>query len=427
MRTSAARAMAAYAIPGGAVLLMMTVVLHWHLLPLATAPLVDFYRYSVLIAGLLLAWRFSSSQTCFALLLLGLADGALLLANGQGTGPVARNLIGLLLPVNIVLLAFGRAHGFNLAASISRATALFVQAVVVVALCRPEQGIRLRWMEYPLFPDAFSSWTGLPQLIVVVFAMAAIMLFAKYLIQERAMDSALLWALIAAGMALRTGVDPRNASAYLATGGLILVVALVEASYRMAFHDELTGLPGRRAFNHALMTLTGQYAVVMVDVDHFKQFNDTFGHDTGDQVLRMVASRLARVTGGGQSFRCGGEEFAVLFPGKTANEASPFAESLRMAIAESRFTVRGPDRSRRARPERRRGRVDRRVGHGGPKNVGVTVSMGIAEPCGRMEIEKVVRAADQALYRAKQNGRNRVEIAAWAPRGGARAKAAAKR
>ncbi len=427
MRSNAARTMAAFAVPGGAVLLIMAVLLHWNLLPLSAPPVVDFYRYAVLVAGLLLAWRFSSSQTWFALLVLALADAGLRLAAGQGTGAVARGLIALLLPVNVVMLAFGRAHGFKVAASVSRATVLFVQAVVVVALCRPEQGIRLSWLEYPLFPESFSSWTRLPQPILLVFAMALILLLAKYLIQGRAVDSALFWAVVAAALALRTGVAPPRASAYLTTGGLVLVVALVEASYRMAFHDELTGLPGRRAFNQALTMLGERYTVAVVDVDHFKQFNDTFGHDTGDQVLRMVAGRLARVSGGGQAFRCGGEEFAVLFPDKSVNETLPFAESLRIAIAESRFTVRGPDRSRRTRPERRRGRVDRRIGHGGPRGVGVTVSIGLAEPRGHMEVAKVIRAADQALYFAKHNGRNRVEIAAWAPRSGARAKAAFKR
>ncbi len=427
MRSTAGRAISAFVVPGGILLLVVGALLHWNVLPLATPPLVDFYRYAVLISGLLLAGRFSSSQTWFALLLLGLADGGLLLAAGQGTGAVARNVIGVLLPVHVAVLAFGRTQGFHVGVSISRAAALFVQAVVVVALCRPEQTIRLAWLEYPLFPESFFFWTRLPQPILLVFAMAMILLLAKYLIQGRAADSALFWALAAAGLALRTGVTPRRASAYLTTGGLILVVTLVEASYRMAFNDELTGLPGRRAFNQALMTLGEQYAVAMVDVDHFKRFNDQFGHDTGDQVLRMVAARLARVSGGGQAFRCGGEEFAVLFPGKTAKEAFAYADALRHAIAEASFVVRGPDRSQRSRPERRGGKVDRRAGHGGPKGVGVTVSIGVAEPRGRMAVEKVVRAADQALYFAKQNGRNRVEIAAWAPRSGMRAKAAFKR
>ena len=67
----------------------------------------------------------------------------------------------------------------------------------------------------------------------------------------------------------------------------------------MAYHDELTGLPGRRALNEALLRVGSRYAVAMVDVDHFKHFNDAYGHEVGDQVLRMVAAQLDR--GGRQS------------------------------------------------------------------------------------------------------------------------------
>ncbi len=415
MRSAAARTLLSFSVPGGALLMVMAALLHWGVLPLGIPLLADFFRYTVLVAGLLMAARFASSQAFFVILLLGLANAGLLHAMAEATSEVGRNLVGVLLPVNFALLAFGRVTGFKASVTVSRATALFVQSVFVVAICRPEQGLKLRMLESTLFPGALLSWTRLPQPILAVIAMALVMLAVKYVLHGRALDAALFWALASAGLGLRSKNPAWLVSAYFATGGLILIVALVESSYRMAFHDELTGLPSRRAFNHALQGLSEHYAVAMVDVDHFKQFNDTFGHDSGDHVLRMVASRLARVTGGGQVFRCGGEEFAVLFPGKSSREAYEHAEALRHAIAHSAFTVRGPDRSQRARPERRRGTVSRRTGHGGPKQVGVTVSIGLAEPHGQMGVEKVIRAADKALYSAKENGRNRVELAAFAP------------
>src|SRR5437879_6962780 len=119
----------------------------------------------------------------------------------------------------------------------------------------------------------------------------------------------------------------------------------------MAYQDGLTGLPGRRAFAEALLRLGGQYSVAMVDVDHFKRFNDTYGHDVGDQVLKMVAARLGGVGGGGASYRYGGEEFAVLFPGKAAAQAEPAMEEVRQRIERSTFTVRGRVRPR-ARPDK---------------------------------------------------------------------------
>ncbi|HKN88528.1 MAG TPA: GGDEF domain-containing protein [Nitrospiraceae bacterium] len=101
---------------------------------------------------------------------------------------------------------------------------------------------------------------------------------------------------------------------YFIVSGVILGVALLQSSYAMAYHDELTGLAGRRAFNDTLLRLGSEYVIVMIDIDHFKRFNHTYGHEVGDQVLRMVASHITPVSGGGQGFRYGGEEFAVVFP-----------------------------------------------------------------------------------------------------------------
>ena len=115
----------------------------------------------------------------------------------------------------------------------------------------------------------------------------------------------------------------------------------------MAYRDQLTGLSARRALNEALQRVGGQYTVAMVDIDHFKKFNDRYGHDIGDQVLRMVAAKLAEVGGGGRAFRYGGEEFTILFPGRAVDESLPYLERIRKAVEETRFTVRGPGRPRR--------------------------------------------------------------------------------
>ncbi len=136
---------------------------------------------------------------------------------------------------------------------------------------------------------------------------------------------------------------------YAATAACILAASIIENSYLLAYHDELTTLPSRRAFNDALARLQEPYSIAVVDIDHFKRFNDTYGHDTGDQVLRLVASNLARVTGGGQAYRCGGEEFNILFPGKTTPEVVEHLEHLRATIESSEFRMRGRDRRQAAR------------------------------------------------------------------------------
>ena len=81
----------------------------------------------------------------------------------------------------------------------------------------------------------------------------------------------------------------------------MIVAAVVHEAYQMAYRDELTGLPGRRALNDRLERLGRNYVIAMADVDHFKKFNDTHGHDVGDEVLKLVASQLRKV-GGGYTF-----------------------------------------------------------------------------------------------------------------------------
>jgi len=186
----------------------------------------------------------------------------------------------------------------------------------------------------------------------------------------------------------------------------ILIVALLQESHRLAFRDELTGLPGRRALEERLHALGDSYAIAMVDVDHFKQFNDTHGHDTGDQVLRLVAARLAEVGGGGTAFRYGGEEFTVLFAGRTLGEAAPHLEAIRASIEHYRIALRGEDR-----PKKPEEGSKRRAGQSADKALSVTVSIGAAQPGKRLKTPaQVLKAADEALYRAKKAGRNRVAV-----------------
>jgi len=194
-------------------------------------------------------------------------------------------------------------------------------------------------------------------------------------------------------------------AAFMTAAGVILLVAVLQESYRLAFRDELTGLPSRRALDERMRALGSRYTVAMGDVDHFKKFNDTHGHDTGDQVLRLVAARLAEIGGGGRAFRYGGEEFTVLFPDTPLKDALPHLDAVRKAIEEYRMAIRGEDRPKSER------KGSKRRGDGQPdETLSVTISIGVAqpEPGASMKPAEVIKAADEALYRAKQGGRNRV-------------------
>ena len=141
--------------------------------------------------------------------------------------------------------------------------------------------------------------------------------------------------------------------------------------------------------------------VAMVDVDHFKQFNDTYGHDTGDQVLRMVAWRLSEISEV-QAFRYGGEEFTLIFTSLPLKEALARLEAGRGAVAASRFTLRSGDR-----PKGRKGKEKRGV-EGGRHGLSVTVSMGAAVRGAGEHAQALLKRADGALYAAKEAGRDRV-------------------
>ena len=193
-------------------------------------------------------------------------------------------------------------------------------------------------------------------------------------------------------------------AAFMAAAGLILLTSLLHESHRLAFRDQLTGLPGRRALDERLRSLEGGYTIAMADVDHFKAFNDTHGHDIGDQVLKPVAGRLAQVGGGGTAFRYGGEEFAVVFPGVEAKDAEPAVEAIRNAIEKYKMVVRAGDRPKQAEQG-----AKRRGESVSEKMLSVTVSIGLASPTRKHATpQQVLKAADEALYRAKKAGRNRV-------------------
>lgn len=185
--------------------------------------------------------------------------------------------------------------------------------------------------------------------------------------------------------------------------GVLIIHAVLTDSYQMAFSDELTGLAARRALLQSSISLGKKYTVAMMDVDHFKKFNDTYGHDVGDQVLRLVASKINGVKGGGKAYRYGGEEFTIVFPNKSVAYAIPYLEQVREDIANYQMAIRSDDRPE----DKKEGKSSRKKSSSASKFVNVTISIGVGEREGDLkEFDQVLKRADEALYRAKQAGRN---------------------
>jgi len=453
----------AWLFPGGLLLALAAALVNSSLF-VQVAPSLSFYYVAVFAAGLLLAWRFNSSRLLFSLLALLLAHRAVAffskgpLQTGNvltGPGRTAVALAALLVPLNFIVFAQMRERGLTIAGIAPRFGLLFLESVVFAVLCRPENS-----PVNPLRPGTFP----IPLWILLSFV-AAIAVFVWRFVQTRKpIEPGFAWSVAAIFLWLQSAPIGKMSDAYVATAALMLAASMIETSYVLAYHDELTGIRGRRAFNESLLSLDQQYAIAIVDIDHFKKFNDTYGHDVGDQVLCMVAQRLSDVGGDGQAFRCGGEEFAIVFRNTSAKEAVDHLDSLRQVIEKSTFQVRGADRRAEKAAEknaknssnRRAGTVqsDRRksakkktatalssskqrnlfpqpasqspdrlseglsdhLSQRLSSHLSVTVSIGVAEPGTRnRQPEQVIQSADQALYRAKNKGRNRVEVASTAP------------
>lgn len=313
--------------------------------------------------------------------------------------PHAFLLGAVLLPVNIAIIAAFRERG-----ALSRHTlrqALFVAVQVGFVTWMVSQGL---WEA--MLGKLPAAWTSsahaLPPFVLGAVAVSCLAAAVVMWSRRTAIDAALCSAVIAAATGFWMIDIPHGLPVLLATAALGIAVGVLQDAHRFAFFDELTGLPARRALDEKLLALPDRFAIAMVDVDHFKRVNDDHGHDTGDQVLRMIAVHLANVGGGARAYRYGGEEFAIVFPGRSAREAVPHLEALRAGVAGYVLHLRADDGPAMDvdRPRHRRRTAD---------GLMVTISIGIAERDPRInQPDHVLRAADQALYRAKARGRNRI-------------------
>jgi GGDEF domain-containing protein len=407
MKSGLSSALRQLAIPNGALLAVTALLLPWKLKAVFAPPGGEFIPLTIAAAGILLAWRLRTPRLMLMLVLLLVSERAWMWA---ATEVAVRDALAVLLPLNVAVLLLVDDSYVDWEAFAWWGGLIAVQAAVLAVILGTDSASVLRRLNRPLLPQLLPG-SQVPQAAGLLFPAVGVALLVAFLISRKPRESGLFWSLGACFLAVSAG-SPRLAAGYFAAAAVIVGASVIETAYLVGYHDELTGLAARRAFNQAVAALDGQYAIAMLDIDHFKRFNDTFGHDAGDQVLRLVASKIMDVGSDGKPFRYGGEEFAIIFRGATAEEALVHAEVLRSSIAQTNFAVRGPDRSRRSRTERRyrhrprklrKLRVDTRV----------TVSIGVAEPAAsEMPVEDVIQAADKALYRAKERGRNRVEVQA---------------
>ena len=372
----------------------------------AAAPYAAYFCFDALVVAVLLSMYYDQTRLLCSASVVVLT--VLTLGPWVTDSNMVRLAVVILLPLNFSLLAVSKERGLMTFDGLLKLGIVAAQPFSLIWIAQrngPNWGAPLAWS------GGFGVEAGLPWIAQLSFAIGALTLLTLVFRRRTKVEQGLLWALVAMFLGLnQLAAGPEGAASdalffYSGTAGLILIFAVLEHGYDIAFRDELTGLPGRRAFNNVMEQLGGTYAIAMCDVDHFKKFNDAYGHDVGDQVLKMVAAKLSQVGGGGRAFRYGGEEFLVVFRGRSAREAEPFAESLRRSIADAGFVVRGPDRPTRKPRRAKQTEVTSAA------RVNITISIGIAERSKRHSTpELVLDAADATLYRAKEAGRNCLKL-----------------
>jgi diguanylate cyclase (GGDEF)-like protein len=346
--------------------------------------------HAVLITAMGLAWWFNRGRSCViaASLLLGWT------MMHHFPGKAVYTAAVVLVPLNCLAALVVRERGARYGAGYRWAVVLAAEALLVFWFSRTGISFEQWWLRSP----------PTPLIGRMMFAAAFAAALWRAYAERKPLQVADAGAVAAFFIGAEWYDQPYVFGAFMAAAGVMLLVALLQESHQLAFRDELTGLLARRALHERLRSLGPRYALAMVDIDHFKSFNDTHGHDIGDQVLKLVAGRLAKVHGGGIAYRYGGEEFCVLFHDRSAAQARPHLEAVRGAIERYKMAVRADDR-----PKDSDDPTNLRINKPPQKTLSVTVSIGVAGSSTELRSPaQVLKAADEALYRAKQAGRNRL-------------------
>ncbi len=371
--------------------------------------IVDMLPYILFGVSLALCQGFNQGRIGMIALAMGIAyyviQERLQTPLSAGTTKLEFSILAFILPVAcIIVYAFPEKRFFSLTG--------FIYTCLLGCMC----GWSIFTVNYYQEAGADSLWNGwlfsvpeiskLPLLVVLYNFVIVCATGIAVLKLNRTLDVAVYSCLLLSGLTFAMFQQPYISSVLFSLAGILLISGIITTSHELAYVDQLTGIPGRRALETELTHLGKKYSIAMLDVDHFKKFNDTHGHDTGDDVLKLVASKMTQVGGRAKVFRYGGEEFTVLFKGKYADDAIDYLEELRESIADYQMIL----RNQAERPKNHTDGTKQRGNSTKNKSVNVTISIGLADSSEIKKPQKVIKAADEALYRAKKGGRNQVSV-----------------
>lgn len=378
-----------------------------HGLPLWVQGPVLAFPFIVLAFGLFFGWYLSSSRLILSLIVLALADRSLAFfppadRTLEPINTVIFSTVALLVPLNFMALSIMKEEAMSSWRGTLRLPLVLIQPILVVWLAQPGQAWIAHSLQQPLLPVLNTEWTEIPQLAIVAFAGAVLLIGIRFALNRNPFDSGIFWTVIASVVAVQGfhhGWMPTN---FFSSAGFILFVTLLQASHQEIYRDELTGVPGKLAYDQAVAGLGKKYVVAVIGIDQLKQYANQRGRPVSEQVLCLVAQKILAATRTGRVFRLAGEELILLFPRKSVTDTLVDLGALRKAVEATALYVRGRDRVRE-----RDAAVSLKATD---EPLPVTVSIGVAEVgVDKSTIELVTKAAYRALYEAKGEGGNRVK------------------
>ena len=394
----------------GLILLLLSPVIHSQLnsLPFGQQQLLGYIPTLLAVISLALCISFNQGRLLLSTLnLLGLfllIQDQLQSSLNQPGNFVLFSLISLLFPALQLFISFMPERGLSFRWMFKYIPIIsFGYAVLWLAA---QNNILAQWLTslpmglIQMFSDPYlvSQWSA------TVFSLSILLGLLILWFRGTLADACLVLVTLAITIMFALFSEPYISALSCSLSLLLILFTVLFNSYSMAFIDELTGLPGRRALENTLSSAGRRYTLAMVDIDHFKKFNDTYGHDVGDQVLKMVASQMRQAASGSTVYRYGGEEFTIVFKRMDEVKAIEIAEKVRTAVADYPMQVR--DKSRPG--DEKQGRKQRARKNNDNGTTQVTISIGLCQKTNdHKDSQSVIKQADEALYLAKQQGRNR--------------------
>ena len=393
--------------PGGLLFLLGLGFLRPHALPAWCQGPVSALPYVALAFGLLFGWYFASTRMVLSLVSLTFASQAL------ATWPVEEDPASVsrvifaastfLLPLNFLAFSLIKEDGVGTFRGLGRVLLFLLQPFVVLWLADPAQRDLATVFQTTYLPGWSTHWTAIPQAALLVFLISGLLHVIRFLSRRDPMDAGAVWALGAVFLAYHGSQLGWQAANFFSTAGLILFLSLVQASYQRTYRDELTGIPGRVAYEEASAQLGKHFTIAVLAVDQLKSYAGTHGKSVVEQILKLVAPHVQAACQTGQVFRVSGEELTLLFRQQSAVQALVELEQIRKRIEATAFFLRGTQRVW----ENSRGGTspDQK-----DQSLPITVSIGVADTSADAITQSVViKAAYRALYEAKAGGGNTVK------------------